>query len=310
MACGSGREWELPEGRAPGSVILFALCPVPPADAHSKLCGPAGAQRFPFPSALLTPLTSQEDSSSGSFPKGLGCGCSADTIADELLKILIIIPYCLSPSSTPALPQASKAHGCHREMPGRPLAKQRQAFAPLSQSAPKMWQLAGSSGARLGPGGLTPGFPILLSAELCRHFGVQRSLYQEMVGEGFAVSQGSWLENHLRSVHVPDSMGEPDASSPGGKSDRPTPSSLPLSWGPNQLIHHMSPASDLAAARTERNTQLLSGLQRQVPRDARAFAPWRFEERGAGLRGSGPCCRVLWRTGCVPHSRASHGHPG
>lgn len=59
-----------------------------------------------MPSALLTPLTSSEDNSSQSFPNGLHCRCcSADTIADELLKILhyysvlslSLLPSCPAP---------------------------------------------------------------------------------------------------------------------------------------------------------------------------------------------------------------------
>ena len=82
-----GLEWMLPEGQAWGFVILFALCPAPPGwRLTQSFVGPGLRRMLP---ALLTPLTSQEDSSSQSFPNGWRSRCcSADTIADELLKIL------------------------------------------------------------------------------------------------------------------------------------------------------------------------------------------------------------------------------
>lgn len=118
------------------------------------------------------------------------------------------------------------------------------------------------------------------------------------------ISRGSWLERHLRGVHVPDDIGDPMLHPLGKEGQANSVISLPELWVRTQLTHHTVPIIRLGCSKNR------AEYSAPLP-GTTATGPERWGEscpvEGGEPRESCPCSRVRWQIGRVSEA-ALHLH--
>lgn len=173
-----------------------------------------------LPSAPRLPslLTSREDGSSQSFPSGPRYCCSADTVADELLKILHYYSVPSLSLLTPCPAPGLQGPWLSLRDAWSPLARKRQPFPGAPQSAPPRRRRSGSwPEVRTWVPHPAGAGHIWVLGVLCQ--GVAREV------------SGFW--RHLRGGHL------------GPGSDRAAPSSCCWSWGSSPASSVTCPSNQI-----------------------------------------------------------------